>query len=625
MNPASSSLESVTAESISIRTPCPQLRTLLEIRPKTRALLHRSPTRRIFPSALLMKRSKGSDPSPNDADDRTFRSSKASSRDRGAGAGREIVERVRGILSARNLTLYRVSALAKAMYPREPGYHVPRNFYFQLRSKAWNPTIHQLVALSRVSGYRFVDWLAVFGFRLGSIPRLQSAFPYPRTTLLDSSLYDEREPIPWFEDRLASGKTPPVSPLSQLLEPSGERRLGSFVVADRGPYYYVKIGRQDAFAFPDLLPGSIVRANPRLMEQMSPTPPGKVSKHIFLIEHSRGLCCCRLFFETGNRVALMATQLPFANVEMELGSEAKILGVLDMEFRPTSTHRRIALSSCAPTEVAPDLAKHWAPGPLKQQKNDVEPLAALLLRGARLRASLSLRRASEMSRVIANALGDEQYFASPAWLSDFEAKALPPRHIHKLLTVSILYPIRFFNLLNSLGLALSSTPTAPIPDEWMNGLDRQVPAEEIAGNDRPSASGFLTTTLRRIGGVPFFLWRSLPSLCGLSEISLRDVFWVGGQLEPLHPTLAGALFVVIDRRKQRPRIFRRKAPWEQPVYLVARRDGSYLLASCNLENSTIVVHPYTEGFVRPERLRDRVDAHVVGQIVTVIRSLPSPP
>jgi hypothetical protein len=35
----------------------------------------------------------------------------------------------------------------------------------------------------------------------------------------------------------------------------------------------------------------------------------------------------------------------------------------------------------------------------------------------------------------------------------------------------------------------------------------------------------------------------------------------------------------------------------------------------------IAVHPYSEGFVRPERFRNGVDAEVVGQIVTVIRSL----
>ena len=56
-----------------------------------------------------------------------------------------------------------------------------------------------------------------------------------------------------------------------------------------------------------------------------------------------------------------------------------------------------------------------------------------------------------------------------------------------------------------------------------------------------------------------------------------------------------------------------------------KRDGSYLSASCGLEEGRIVVHPYTEGFVRPERLRNGVDADVVGQIVAVIRSLPSLP
>jgi hypothetical protein len=139
------------------------------------------------------------------------------------------------------------------------------------------------------------------------------------------------------------------------------------------------------------------------------------------------------------------------------------------------------------------------------------------------------------------------------------------------------------------------------------------------------ATGFLASLLQRFGEVPFFLRDSLPSLSGLEEISLRDVFWVGGQRKALHPSLAGALFVIVNRRKRKPRMFQRKSPWEQPAYLLMRRDGSYVLASCSLEDGTIIVHPYAEGFVRPERLRDGVDAQVVGQIVTVIRSLPSPP
>jgi hypothetical protein len=250
----------------------------------------------------------------------------------------------------------------------------------------------------------------------------------------------------------------------------------------------------------------------------------------------------------------------------------------------------------------------------------------LSIHSARLCAGLSLRGASEMSRAIATALGDKRYFASPGWLSDFEARSVPPRHIHKLLSVCILYSIRFAEILDSFGLALSGTAAAAIPDQWMAWRDRQVPeSQDTTARERTSAGGFLATILQRFGEVPFFLRHALPSLSGLAEVSLRDVFWVGGQQEALHPSLAGALFVIVNRRKRKPRIFRRKSPWEQPVYLLMRRDGSYVLASCSLEDGAIIVHPYTEAFVRPERLRDRVDAQVVGQIVTVLRSLPSPP
>jgi hypothetical protein len=535
-----------------------------------------------------------------------------------------LIDRIRGILSAKNLTLYRVSALAQANYPREPAYHIPRNFYFQLRSAALSPTLYQLFALSRVSGYSLVDWLEVFGFRLDAIPCLQAALSHPRTTLLDRSVSDVRRPIPWFRDHPTRGRPPAVAPLSQLLESSGERCIASTLSPDPGSYLYAKIGRQDAFAFPDLMPGSIVRVNPRFAEKLSPKSGREISRHIFLVEHSRGICCCHLHFEAKNRVTLTSTQLPFANVELQVGSEAKILGVLDMELRPSARHRRLAQSPCPPPEVAPDLAKLWTPGPLSQGVGAQRPV--LSIHSARLCAGLSLRGASEMSRAIATALGDKRYFASPGWLSDFEARSVPPRHIHKLLSVCILYSIRFAEILDSFGLALSGTAAAAIPDQWMAWRDRQVPeSQDTTARERTSAGGFLATILQRFGEVPFFLRHSLPSLSGLAEVSLRDVFWVGGQQEALHPSLAGALFVIVNRRKRKPRIFRRKSPWEQPVYLLMRRDGSYVLASCSLEDGAIIVHPYTEAFVRPERLRDRVDAQVVGQIVTVLRSLPSPP
>jgi transcriptional regulator with XRE-family HTH domain len=540
---------------------------------------------------------------------------------RGDGPRVALPDRIRGILLTKNLTLYKVSVLTRAHC--QPSYRIPRNLYFQLRL-GLSPTLHQLLAFSELSGYRLADWLTVFGFRLDEIPRLQAALDVPRTTLLDNHLYDARATIPWFRDRSTGGVTPPVAPLSQLLESFGSRRASALLAAGASPYLYAKIGRQDAFAFPDLAPGSIVRANPRIVERLLPRPGGEISKAIFLVEFSRGLCCCRLHFGAKNRVTLTATELPFANVELHLGSEARILGVVDMELRPSANHRRSGIPRCALPEVAPDLARLWTPLPLGQRVGAQRP--DLLLRSARLRAGLSLRRASEMSRAVATALHDQRYFTSPGSLSDYEANRAPPHHIHKLFTICVLYSIPFRELVNSFGLGLDESPAAPIPDEWMDPEEWPAPeSQATTTRERGPTSGFVATLLGRFGDVPLFLRHSLASLSGLPEISLRDVFWVGGHQKPLHPSLAGALFVIVNRRKRTPHMFRRKSAWEQPLYLLVRRDGSYLLASCSLEDKAIVMHPYTESFVRPERLRDGVDAEVVGQIVTVIRSLLSPP
>jgi hypothetical protein len=170
--------------------------------------------------------------------------------------------------------------------------------------------------------------------------------------------------------------------------------------------------------------------------------------------------------------------------------------------------------------------------------------------------------------------------------------------------------------LRSFGIDLSSD-AASIPDEWMPGHE----GRENTTNETLPPRGFLSDALERFGELPFFLYDSLASLSGLPELSLHDIFWVGGQAKALHPALAGAIFVVVNRRKTTPPALRRRSLWEQLLYLVRLRDESYLLATCTLEDNSIVVHSHTPGFVPDERLRNRVDAEVVGQIVAVVRSL----
>ena len=87
--------------------------------------------------------------------------------------GVEIAERTKSILETQNLTLYQVSQQSEAIFGHSSRYTLPHNLYYDLKLGTFSPSLYQLFALSRISGYRMADWLRVFGFDLEEIPRLQ--------------------------------------------------------------------------------------------------------------------------------------------------------------------------------------------------------------------------------------------------------------------------------------------------------------------------------------------------------------------------------------------------------------------------------------------------------------------
>ncbi len=95
----------------------------------------------------------------------------------------ETTDRVREILATRGLTLYQVSKRSAELFGRSSLYFIPQRLYHELATGVLSPNLHQLAALSRISDYRLADWLAVFGFRLDNIPKLQALVPWRRTVL----------------------------------------------------------------------------------------------------------------------------------------------------------------------------------------------------------------------------------------------------------------------------------------------------------------------------------------------------------------------------------------------------------------------------------------------------------
>src|SRR6266436_412279 len=523
-----------------------------------------------------------------------------------AGPGRSspaLPDRIRSILAARGTSLAQVSRASHSLAKGNRLYHIPHNFYSSLNKSQFSPILYQLLTLSVLSGYRLVDWFKIFGFSLDHVPRFQASFPAIRTVELDSRTYNPEISIPWFQDLKKPDFSDRLVPLSRWLVPGAAHRFDSLRPATRVKFRYVKIGLDDAFAFPDLLSGSIVRVNTSLHAHRR-LPIGKrPAERLFLVEHNRGMFCSRLYRSGSDKIVLCSRHLPYAPVELQLDTQAKVLGVVDTEIRP--------LGKIDKPVVPALLGRFWSPSPLARPS--LPHHAGEFIRRARKRSGLSFREASKRTRVIAKSLKDSRYYCAAGSLSDCETRKLPPRHIHKLISICAVYFASAADLLEASEANLDKGGQLPMPPQLLDGLENAHPDS--------GPSSFLAEMERRFGELPYFLNRFAPSMFGISDLSLRDVFWAGDDQKFVHPYIAGAVFLVVDRRQKRPRPSLSFPKWAQPLYVLQQRNGGNLFGYCSLQNGLLILRPGVAGLPRLLRFRNRIDAEVIGRVVGIVRTL----
>jgi hypothetical protein len=516
-----------------------------------------------------------------------------------------VADVVRQILASCGLSLNQVARESSWRYP-DTVYHIPHQFYSDLHHAGFTPSMQQVLAFSSITGYRITDWLAVFGFVLDDIPRMQATLPPARTRLLDATTYDDQQWVPWLCDNPLPSPMPPILPLGRLLSPAGFRRAASLLPTGSSPFLYAKVGWQDAFAYPDLLPGSIVRVDTR--KQGDPSTASDSLRPILFVEHAQGFCFCRVHTPRAGRITPCSTDLPYAQPEWQLGREARILGTADVEFRPL-------LGVRAP-EVPRNFPSTGIPLPLPPRPATLRFGQTLAL--ARGRADLSFRAASAVTRRIALELEDPRYFCAPGALSDYETSSRPPRHVHKLFTFAILYSLGFWTLLDAAGLERKNTGQQPIPESLLPRPGRNTePRENAELASHPV--GLLQTLIHGFEEVPLFLRHALADLACLPSVSQRDLYWIGGDRPSFHPYLKTAVLAAVNRRSKKPFAVPGKPPWAQPIYLVLTRENGYLATACHPEGEELVTHPFVDGFEGVRRFRNGVDAEVVGRVVALLR------
>jgi hypothetical protein len=491
-----------------------------------------------------------------------------------------------------------VSRQSRVRFRRDPLFWIPAHFYEAMHRESFSPSLHQLFALSVLTNYRLADWVRVFGFSFDMGARFQAAWLPLRTAELDSRIYHPEAEIAWFDEVPQAALEDELLPLNRWL--SGIRNVPVKELAPaESRFRYFKVGSADAYAYPDLLPGSIVRVNPHVNEQaLSET---RQSRQIMAVEHALGVTCSYVRRNGAGNIILCSKQLPYPPVELSFGRESRILGVVDLEIRRLTPQ-------AAPT-VSAQSARQWSSKKLDSSEH-VEGLGEYLRR-ARLRSSLSFHAASERSKEIAHVLKHPNYFCASSFLSDIEASGRFPRHVHKLISLSALYGVSPIELAVRAGLSPRGAGMETMP----------VGLAGSAQTRRGDPSRFLRAVEDRFEEIPFFLRSALPSLIGLPHLSIRDVFWAGTTNRLTHPYLRNAAFLAVNRKSKRPAPLLSSPLWAQPLYLIELRNGRLLCAACTLHEGTLWIRPCTATGGSPLRLRNHVEVQVLGKVVALVRSL----
>ncbi|MGH9734219.1 MAG: hypothetical protein ACRD8A_06500 [Candidatus Acidiferrales bacterium] len=521
------------------------------------------------------------------------------------------VLQIQEILATRGLTLHRVSLRSADLFGGSSPFYVPHNLYHRMSHASFRPTIHQVLALSHVSGYQLCDWLAVLGFDLDAVSRAQLLVPRRSTTVLDSAVYHRFRSVPWLAERAGSEDGSSTAPLGHLVRWGEPRRIADLLAPDARRFVYARVGEADIYARPQFVRGSIVRADTTRASAFAIEEASASGNRFFLVEHRSGWTCARLTPVAKNRVVLDCPQHPCAERELRLDKDIRVIGIIDAEIRPVARRGTERQPVCALLPSAESGQDASAPTSLRD-----------LLIQSRRRAGLSYREASSLSRSIAKILSDPLYFAAPGTLSDYETLDAAPRHIQKILTICILYCIGFPAFLRACGLPLDRAGRDPVPDQLLPrefpNRNHGLPRAKTPGPQEPN--GFLSSIVTRWQEIPLFLRFSLGAITGMKGLSLSDFFWVAGN-DLCDPFLQNGALAVVNRRAKRPGSFDPAATSGLPLYLLLKRDGGYVCGRCSLDRDIVRLHSYARAGKEPEQFGNDIDVEIVGQVTAIARLL----
>ena len=519
-----------------------------------------------------------------------------------------ISRRLKAFLHSLGMTVYQISQLtSRPPFGKGTRAYIRDAFYAEIES-GQTPDIHQLAALARLTGYSLVDWLAMFGYHVDDILRLQLQLHTEHTIVLPSTIYDPLVLTPWIRRFDAPVDLDRTQALVSVIEAMRHAPLGTLDQFNRRRFLYARVGRRDDMMRPRLVPGSIVRVDPT---RTTLEPPGG-PRSMYLVQHLGGLSCCYVEFQADQHVILLPDEVSPRVMRCRLGTEAVVLGAIDLELRQ--------LQATFPNLSKPPREERHnghARLPIAKRKQG----AGVYARTTREQIGVSFREAQTITNRIAVHFDDKRYKIALGSLSDAETYDELPRHISKIFSMCIAYSMDLWQYLRAGGVPVDELNGAAIPRQFLNdeepAVDSGQPTPMVLGSNQNEATEYV---IERLGEVPFFLLPSVGSIIRQEQLSLDDVY-IWGKREPvLHPLLDGVLMVVVNRRQRRvPDARAHLSAAEQPLFLIRAADKSYQAGTCVIDDGMMLVRPYSKSRM-PVLAYPARDIVVIGRISAVLRT-----
>ena len=244
------------------------------------------------------------------------------------------------------------------------------------------------------------------------------------------------------------------------------------------------------------------------------------------------------------------------------------------------------------------------------------------LRELRNRLGITTREVEEYSRAISEDTQIEDYYISNAWLTQLENKSSVPS-IFKLYSLSVIYRVKFLDLLNLFGVDLTSIPrhqsAVPLQNTHLAAFETPDPERSVTFPVRFDKAFSLdkTSLIARMVEV----WGEVPiALIQRLDVRHCQYGFIGREDYSMYPLLRPGSFVQVDNQGSKFQPQEWRTEFDRPIYFVELRD-SYACAWCEVKGSqiTLIPHPLSGCMIRQYPYPD--EAEIVGRVTGVAMRL----